>query len=571
LEELYLSNNQLTGAIPDFSALPHYLKHFDISGNLLSVDCNTVTEISPIECESLLEFYYSTNGTKWKGNGGWHVTNRPCSWYGVTCENGVTNIALHDNQLTGTIPDFSALPNLQGLSLSTNQLTGTIPDFSALPNLEWLFLSTNQLTGTIPNFSALPNLQELNLWNNQLTGAIPDFSALPNLQGLFLSSNQLTGAIPDFSALPNLQGLFLSSNQLTGAIPDFSALPNLESFSFYDNQLTLVTNCNAVTQISQVECESLLELYHSTNGAGWMYNNGWNMTNMPCIWYGVTCENGGVTEINLGAINNMIPFSNNLKGTIPNFKGLPHLQRLDLSSNQLTGAIPNFSALPQLKYLNLGSKRYFQEVGLETNQLTGAIPDFSTLPHLETLSLSYNQLTGAIPDFSALTELKYLDLRNNPICKGNINYAILPIKQAKGNDTTTWQEELDGFPNCPVSPAATVEMQLNESRYTTGNQLRLELQVNGQAMADLYVAIVFPDGNLMTIAYPLALSQLNAIQVYQAAVEIAGQKTYPIMDFPLPAGIPTGGYHACGVLVLAGKNHSEDNWIDKHCVGFEVY
>jgi len=197
------------------------------------------------------------------------------------------------------------------------------------------------------------------------------------------------------------------------------------------------------------------------------------------------------------------------------------------------------------------------------------------LPHLETLYLDENQLTGAIPDFSALTELKYLDLRNNPICKGNINYAILPIIQAKLGSgdyaKTTWQEQLNTFPNCPVSPAATVEMQLNQSRYTTGNPLRLALQVNGQAMADLYVAIVFPDGNLMTIAYPLAFSQFNVIQIYQAAVEIAGEKTYPIMDFPLPADIPTGGYYACGVLVLAGKHHSEDNWINKHCVGLEVY
>ena len=444
------------------------------------------------------------------------------------------------------------------------------------------------------------------------------------MQSLYLSNNYLTGAIPDFSALPHLEELSLSSNQLTGAIPDFSALPNLESFSFYGNQLTLMdTNCNAVTQISQVECESLLELYHSTNGAEWKNNEGWNVTNTPCSWHGVTCENGGVTEISLR-------YSNNLNGTLPDFRGLPNLQRLLLDNNQLTGAIPDFSALPHLERLFLSNNQLtgaipdfsalpnLQGLSLINNQLTGAIPDFSALPQLEVLSLwenqltgaipdfsalpqleyldlesnqltgtipdfstlsnlyklylSDNQLTGAIPDFSALTKLEFLDLRSNPICKGNINYAILPIKQAKGNDTTSWQEELDGFPNCPVSPAATVEMQLNKSRYTTNNPLRLELQVNGQAMADLYVAIVFPEeGGFMTIAYPLSFSELNAIQIYQPAVEIAGQKTYSIMDFPLPVGIPTGGYHACGVLVLAGKHHSEDNWIDKHCVGFEVY
>jgi Leucine-rich repeat (LRR) protein len=428
----------------------------------------------------------------------------------------------------------------------------------------------------------LPNLQTLDLDDNQLTGAIPDFSALPNLQTLSLSRNQLTGAIPDFSALPNLQELWLFDNQLTGAIPDFSALPNLETFSFSGNPLTLKdTNCNAVTQISKVECESLLELYHSTNGTEWKYNYGWNVTNTPCSWNGITCENGGVTEIALNF--------NQLTGTIPDFSALPHLQVLYLWSNQLTGAIPDFSALPNLKWLNFSVNKLtgaipdfsalpkLEILYLPSNQLTGAIPDFSALPNLQTLSLRSNQLTGAIPDFSALTELKYLDLINNPICKDtNINYSSWRVANSFsmlfgsviGSDMLVWQEQLNAFPNCP---AATVEMQLNESRYTTGNQLRLALQVNGQAMADLYVAIIFPDGNLMTIAYPLALSQINTIQIYQAAVEIAGEKTYPIMDFPLPADIPTGGCYACGVLVLAGKNHSEDNWINKHCVGFEVY
>jgi hypothetical protein len=286
------------------------------------------------------------------------------------------------------------------------------------------------------------------------------------------------------------------------------------------------------------------------------------MTNTPCFWYGVTCENGGVTQIKLYS----------LTGTIPNFSGLPNLQNLYLDENQLTGEIPDFCALPNLQTLYLSDNHLtgaipdfsalpnLQTLSLSWNQLTGVIPDFSALPNLQTLSLSDNYLTGEIPDFSALPNLQALYLHDNKVCKDiNINYS-------------SWQEELNTFPNCPVNPLpATVKMQLNQSRYTTSNPLRLDMQVNGQGMVDLYVAIVFPYGDLMTIAYPLSFSWLNAIQIYQPAVEIAGEKIYPIMDFPLPAGITTGGYQACGVLVLAGEYHSEDNWIDKHCVGFEVY
>ena len=209
-----------------------------ISITQAATDCNEVTEIYPAECESLLELYHSTDGANWKNNEGWNVTNTPCSWKGITCDYGVTWIELSSNQLTGAIPNFNALPNLQGLELEENQLMGTIPNFNALPNLQWLDLDENQLTGTIPNFNALPNLQWLYLQSNQLTGTIPNFNALPKLEELYLGENKLTGTIPNFNALPNLQWLYLRSNQLTGTIPNFNASPNLQQLYLYSNQLT---------------------------------------------------------------------------------------------------------------------------------------------------------------------------------------------------------------------------------------------------------------------------------------------------------------------------------------------
>ncbi len=98
------------------------------------------------------------------------------------------------------------------------------------------------------------------------------------------------------------------------------------------------TDYNAVTEISKMECESLLQLYHSTDGANWEDNDGWNVTNTPCSWEGISCANNGVSSIRLGW--------NNLNGTIPNFSGLPNLTVLDLSFNELTGTVPDFSGLP---------------------------------------------------------------------------------------------------------------------------------------------------------------------------------------------------------------------------------
>ncbi len=204
-----------------------------------SFSCSSVTEIPVAECNELVNLYNSTNGANWSNKIGWLSTNTPCSWFGASCSGSVghiTSLDLKYNLLSGTIPNFTNLPNLFYLNLYNNQLNGTIPNFN-LPNLVSLDIQYNQLTGSIPNFSNMPNLRTLELESNQLTGNIPNFSNLPNLTWLDLSSNQLTGSIPNFSNLPNLKDLLLRYNKLTGNIPNFSNLPNLEDMWLLSNQL----------------------------------------------------------------------------------------------------------------------------------------------------------------------------------------------------------------------------------------------------------------------------------------------------------------------------------------------
>ena len=165
---------------------------------------------------------------------------------------------LSHNQLTGSIPDLSALTSLTQLILSHNQLTGSIPDLSALTNLTWLDLTGNQLC--LPEDSSLTgsnavvaaHLESLNLsscasarpedraalvafyeatgganWSNSgnwLTdepiyawyGVTTDENG--RVSRLALIDNGLNGPIPDLSALTSLTSLNLSLNQLTGQI-----------------------------------------------------------------------------------------------------------------------------------------------------------------------------------------------------------------------------------------------------------------------------------------------------------------------------------------------------------------
>ena len=82
--------------------------------------------------------------------------------------------------------------------------------------------------------------------------------------------------------------------------------------------------------------QALLDLYTGTNGAGWKTLTNWNgAPGTECTWFGVTCDGGQTTVLQLKLEGN------NLVGTIPADLGnLTSLLSLDLSANTLSGAIP---------------------------------------------------------------------------------------------------------------------------------------------------------------------------------------------------------------------------------------
>ncbi|MBK7370914.1 MAG: leucine-rich repeat domain-containing protein [Saprospiraceae bacterium] len=187
----------------------------------------------------LVKFYNATGGPNWTIK--WELNKAMNTWYGISlsadgCVQKIDFIGISNN-LSGILIQLN-LSHLTFLNLSYNQLSGSIPNFDKLPNLQNLYLDRNQLTGSIPNFDKLPNLLNLSLTGNQLTESIPNFDKLPSLQFLNLGYNQLTGLIPNFDKLPSLKSLHLSGNRLIGSIPNFDKLPNLESLGLFENQLS---------------------------------------------------------------------------------------------------------------------------------------------------------------------------------------------------------------------------------------------------------------------------------------------------------------------------------------------
>jgi len=222
------------------------------------------------------------------------------------------------------------------------------------------------------------------------------------------------------------------------------------------------TDCNAVTGIPVAECQQLLSLYNSAGGANWTNKTGWNQTNTPCSWKGVTCSGGHVQELRLD--------NNQLKGIIPDLN-LPNLTTLGLDNNQLSGSLPDFSLLPNLQWLALDNNKLsgnlpsfnltsnLAGLSIQGNMFSGCIPNFN-LPNLMVLWLSKNQLSGSAPNLSTLPNLTSITLNNNCGLTAYDNNQKLvldtkdPIWQQKNSNCTA-------VSICPASINGTVWNDLN--------------------------------------------------------------------------------------------------------------
>ncbi|OAD19685.1 Na-Ca exchanger/integrin-beta4 domain protein, partial [Candidatus Thiomargarita nelsonii] len=400
-------------------------------------NCATVTNIPYEECEVLVAFYNSTGGANWQRNDGWNVTNMPCSWDGVECSEGhVSKLSLYNNQLIGEIPsELGNLSSLMGLSLSNNQLCGEIPE--NISNINYINLNNNHLTTSDSSLIAWLDSRNPG-WDTTQTSC-SGFFTTPIVKvaenagtvTLIVQRNGDTNGTLDYATTEGSArqghdyiGATGTLNWADGDVTDksFTITINDDSNSEMNETFTITltspvtgenldnativiednepADCAAVTEIPSTECEALVALYNSTDGANWRDNGGWNVTNTPCNWYGVSCSGGHVSRLSLSL--------NRLRGSIPTELGnLTNLTYLNLSSNFPTGPTPT----------KFASSVFYVFFGFYHNSLTGEIPrELGNLTRLTVLDLHYNQLTGTIPtELGNLSNLTWLSLNNNQL------------------------------------------------------------------------------------------------------------------------------------------------------------
>ena len=326
------------------------------------------------ECATLLDLLPTLRGDTGEALN-WANSLSMADWEGITLSaNRVTKVEVSRKMFNGTISSsIATLTELTNLLLEANEITGPIPDLSALTKLEWLQLNDNKLTGTI-NVNHIPaSLVSLSLSSNNLSGPFPDLSKFTSLQIIGLHRNNLTGNVSTLTGnnLSTVTSITINNNRLSGEVPNLAHMTGLRRLAISDNDFT----GDFPTLDSAAPLGSVLA-----------HRNGFS---------------GSIPDFSsYESLETLALSDNEFSGTI-NASHLPEekLRDLYLHRNKLTGSLPSMNAFTSL--------RYFYVHG---NQLSGALPTtWDALTSLQQLHLSFNSFTGAIPsgldDLDALVHL----------------------------------------------------------------------------------------------------------------------------------------------------------------------
>ncbi|XP_077220690.1 LRR receptor-like serine/threonine-protein kinase GHR1 [Tasmannia lanceolata] len=444
LLNLSMSNNSITGKIPDNIADFKNLQYLDISGNsffdALPADIGKLQTLQNL----------SLAGNNFSGS-------IPDSIGGLV---SIQSLDLSRNYLSGPLPSsLTDLRNLVSLNVSYNSFTKGIPSgFEQISTLEVLDLHQNQLDGVIDDkflllsravhidFSGnlltssssqkqkflfgVPDTKYLNLSNNQFTGSLVNgggLSSFGNLKVLDLSYNQLSGELPEFNFFYDLEVLRLGNNMFTGFIPNGL----LRGDPLVITELDLSAN-NLSGPISMIMSTTLRILNLSSNAI---------TGELPLLTGSCSLLDlsGNQLSGNLSAIakwGNAIEFldlsQNQLTGPLPEATSqFLRLNYLNLSHNFLVDTLPTvLTQYPKLRTLDLSFNQFngplltdllisptLQELHLQNNLLVGSVkfsPPSPNEPNLQVLDLSGNQFNGTFPsEFGSLSGLQILNISQN--------------------------------------------------------------------------------------------------------------------------------------------------------------
>ena len=585
LEELLIRTNVLTGDIPweDFAQMPT-MQEFRVRQNFLSGQMPAMLG----------------------GNGEWPVLRRifldsnlitgriPQIHPDLTSLN---QIYFHNLRLTGPVPDYSHLQNVEYYRIAGNNLDpGPIPDFilnwaETLERIE--FQNTNRTGSLPPWFTSLEALDEFiiggrmdTIGEGETTMDIPDMSFMPSLRRINFQGGGWTGPIPTWIGQSatiedvtfigmNINGpipgnladpdritlIHLRELDITGGIPaQFQLADGLRILRIIDNPNMTI---GAIPQFIGNSMTSLTELQLRNSGVTGEIPA--NLNNLELTIFSVR-DNPGITGEGIPQwLSNKRLNVLDLSYTGLNVATLPtwlitqrNMNRLGLSGLGISGTLPPQFGMG-LQAVNLRS------ISLADNNFTGSIPEtWGSIQRLDSLNLANNNLSGNIPETLAnagrvtdeLNLLQALILSGNadltgPLPDGFADARFMRVIDLEGTDlcvpdTDRFRNWIEGIPDYANETYPPRHYSVTGIVYCSDVSLEdTEEHVNRLALHQNYPN-PFNPGTVISFDVPD-----NAGNVRLAVYNLLGQRVATLANGPMTPGRHTVNFD--GSALASGK------------------
>ncbi|KAL5745263.1 hypothetical protein ACOSP7_026409 [Xanthoceras sorbifolium] len=346
LERLELQWNNISGALPSLNGLSS-LQVLMLSNNQLnSIPSDIFTGLTSLQSveidnnpfsgweipESLKNASSLQNFSANSAN----ITGQIPGFLGPDEFPGLTVLHLAFNQLVGGLPASFSGSQIQSLWINgqkgNDKLSGGIDVIQNMTTLKEVWLHSNSLSGPLPDFSGLKELESLSLRDNLFTGPVPaSLLKLESLKTVNLTNNLLQGPIPVFSSLVSLD-MTKDSNRF--------CLPSPGECDPRVNTLLLIANSMGYPRRFADNWKG------NDPCADWMgitCSNG----NIIVVNFQKMNLTGAISPefASLKSLQRLVLADNSLTSTIPEkLSTLPALKELDVSNNQLYGKIPAFKS-----------------------------------------------------------------------------------------------------------------------------------------------------------------------------------------------------------------------------------